>query len=230
MAGGAEVSTPANVDVKREWRDLYSARAGRFDVVEVTPMWLFRADGHGDPVGEAGRVGAPPRDLPLGCPQDRSGEVADDPAAACDEDRTVGAVVTGHDPTPESRFVAASGLVIDEVTATSVRGHADVGEDDHTAWGTIHGGVYTSLVESAGGAGAGRAIAEPGQAAVGIHNGTDFLRASPGSRVTITAEALYQGRSQQLWDVVINQDRSGKALARGQLRQQNVPRPESRDV
>lgn len=142
--------------------------------------------------------------------------------------------MTDHDPRPDfspataSAFVAASGLVIDEVTLTSLRGHADLGEDHHTEWGTIHGGVYASLVESAGGAGAGFAVAELGQIAVGVHNGTDFLRACTGGRMTVLAEALYQGRSQQLWDVVISQESTDKAVARGQLRLQNVPRPESR--
>ncbi|MBB1053741.1 PaaI family thioesterase [Dietzia sp. B44] len=125
-----------------------------------------------------------------------------------------------------SRFVRASGLVIDEVTATSLRGHALLGEDHLTAWGTVHGGVYASIVESAGGAGAGAAVADRGQIAVGVHNGTDFLRASIGGRVDVSAEALFQGRGQQLWDVVIRQSESGTVLARGQLRLQNVPRPD----
>ncbi|GAA1715731.1 MAG: PaaI family thioesterase [Dietzia sp.] len=125
-----------------------------------------------------------------------------------------------------SRFVRASGLVIDEVTATSLRGHALLGEDHLTAWGTVHGGVYASIVESAGGAGAGAAVADRGQIAVGVHNGTDFLRASTGGRVDVSAEALFQGRGQQLWDVVIRQSESGTVLARGQLRLQNVPRPD----
>ncbi|MGF0224232.1 PaaI family thioesterase [Dietzia natronolimnaea] len=125
-----------------------------------------------------------------------------------------------------SRFVRASGLVIDEVTATSLRGHALLGEDHLTAWGTVHGGVYASIVESAGGAGAGAAVADRGQIAVGVHNGTDFLRASTGGRVDVSAEALFQGRGQQLWDVVIRQTESGTVLARGQLRLQNVPRPD----
>src|SRR5699024_12176326 len=90
-----------------------------------------------------------------------------------------------------------------------------------TAWGTVHGGVYASLVESAGGAGAEHAVSGRDQIAVGVHNGTDFLRASTGGRVDVIAEALFQGRSQQLWDVVISQQDSGKVLARGQLRLQN---------
>ena len=125
----------------------------------------------------------------------------------------------------QSNFVQATGFVIDEVSSTSLRAHAELGPDHHTEWGTIHGGVYPSLVESAGGAGAGHAVAELGQVAVGVHNGTDFLRATTGGRVDIVAEALFQGRSQQLWDVVITQSYNGKVLARGQLRLQNIPKP-----
>ncbi len=124
-----------------------------------------------------------------------------------------------------SMFVRVSGLVVDEVTPTSLRGHADLGPDHLTDWGTVHGGVYASIVESAGGAGALAAVADRDQIAVGVHNGTDFLRASTGGRVLVAAEALFQGRSQQLWDVVITQESSGAVLARGQLRLQNIPRP-----
>lgn len=125
----------------------------------------------------------------------------------------------------QSNFVQATGFVIDEVSSTSLRAHAELGPDHHTEWGTIHGGVYASLVESAGGAGAGHAVAELDQVAVGVHNGTDFLRATTGGRVEIVAEALFQGRSQQLWDVVVTQSDTGKVLARGQLRLQNIPKP-----
>lgn len=128
-----------------------------------------------------------------------------------------------------STFVRTSGLVVDEVTSTTLRGHANLGVDHLTAWGTVHGGVYASIVESAGGAGAGFAVAGRGEIAVGVHNGTDFLRASTGGRVDVAAEALFQGRSQQLWDVVIRQSETGKVLARGQLRLQNVPRPGTGD-
>lgn len=129
-----------------------------------------------------------------------------------------------------STFVRVSGLVVDEVSATSLRGHADLGADHLTEWGTVHGGVYASIVESAGGAGAGFAVADRGQIAVGVHNGTDFLRASTGGRVEVSAAALFQGRNQQLWDVVITQSETGKVLARGQLRLQNVDRPDDAGV
>ncbi|MDN5658975.1 PaaI family thioesterase, partial [Brevibacterium sandarakinum] len=122
-----------------------------------------------------------------------------------------------------SRFVAASGLVIDEVTNTTVRGHADLGVDHHTPWGVVHGGVYTTLVESTGSIGASHAVAERGEFAVGIHNATDFLRPTTGARVSVEGTALHQGRTQQLWEVIITDSSTDKVLARGQLRLQNVP-------
>lgn len=124
-----------------------------------------------------------------------------------------------------SRFVAASGLVIDEVTNTSVRAHADLGIDHHTPWGVVHGGVYTTIVESMGSIGASHAVADRGEFAVGIHNATDFLRPTTGARVSVEGTALHQGRTQQLWEVIITDSSTEKILARGQLRLQNVPMP-----
>lgn len=124
-----------------------------------------------------------------------------------------------------SRFVAAAGLVVEEVTATTVRGFADLDENHHTPWGVVHGGVYTTLVESAGSIGASAAVADRGEFAVGVHNATDFLRPSRGARVTVEATALYQGRTQQLWEVIITDSATSKQLSRGQLRLQNVPLP-----
>lgn len=127
--------------------------------------------------------------------------------------------------TSASVFVAASGLVVDDVTDTTVRGHADLGEDQHTPWGVVHGGVYATIVESAASIGASHAVADRGEFAVGVHNATDFFRPSTGCRATVEAEALHQGRTQQLWQVVITDAGTGKVLARGQLRVQNVPLP-----
>lgn len=124
-----------------------------------------------------------------------------------------------------SNFVAASGFIVDEVTNTSVSGHADLGVDQHTPWGVVHGGVYTTIVESAGSIGASHAVSERGEFAVGIHNATDFLRPTTGARVAVEGTALHQGRTQQLWEVIITDTSSDKVLARGQLRLQNVPLP-----
>ncbi|AXY53011.1 PaaI family thioesterase [Rhodococcus ruber] len=132
---------------------------------------------------------------------------------------------TGTDLPGDSAFLQAAGLVLDEVSGTRVTGHIDLGRDHHTPWGVVHGGVYTTAVESAASVGASAAVQDRGQFAVGVHNSTDFLRSSTGERVDVVAEPLQQGRVQQLWLVTVTGSESGRTLARGQVRLQNVPLP-----
>ena len=120
-------------------------------------------------------------------------------------------------------FLVGAGLVFDEVSATRVVGHIDLGSDHHTPWGIVHGGVYATAVESAASVGATVAVADQGLVAVGLTNTTQFLRPLTTGRVTVTAAALNQGRTQQLWQVDIN-DQAGRLIAHGELRVQNVAR------
>lgn len=121
-----------------------------------------------------------------------------------------------------SRFASGAGLVVDSVSGTRVTGHIDLGPDHHTPWGVVHGGVYTTAVESAASIGASTAVRDRGEFAVGVHNATDFVRAAKDGRADVVAEAVQQGRVQQLWDVTITRA-DGKLLARGSVRLQNVP-------
>ena len=118
-------------------------------------------------------------------------------------------------------FLQALGLVIEEVSATRVTAHLDLGADHHTPWGIVHGGVYTSAVESAASIGASTAVRDRGQVAVGLTNTTHFLRPLSAGRVNVEAVPLSQGRTQQLWRVDIT-DESGKLIAHGEVRLQNV--------
>ncbi|HUC06079.1 MAG TPA: PaaI family thioesterase [Acidimicrobiales bacterium] len=124
---------------------------------------------------------------------------------------------------PASAFGAAAGLVVDEVHATRVLGHIDLGPEHHTPWGVVHGGVYTTAVESAASIGASFAVAERGEFAVGLTNTTQFLRSLTAGRVGVEAVALHQGRTQQFWRVEITDDRE-RLIAHGELRLQNLPR------
>ncbi|RVW09094.1 PaaI family thioesterase [Prescottella agglutinans] len=124
-----------------------------------------------------------------------------------------------------SAFSQATGFVVEEQSGTRVSGFVDLGPGHHTPWGVVHGGVYATIVESAASIGASAAVVDRGQFAVGVHNSTDFLRSSTGGRALVVAEPIQQGRTQQLWLVRITDESSGKDLARGQLRLQNVPLP-----
>jgi uncharacterized protein (TIGR00369 family) len=122
-------------------------------------------------------------------------------------------------------FLAAAGLEIETVTPTRVTGRLELGPQHHTPWGVVHGGVYTTAVESAASIGASEAVRDRGQFAVGVHNATDFLRSATEGRADVVAEPLQQGRVQQLWLVRITRAEDGKELVRGQVRLQNVALP-----
>src|SRR5215218_1119140 len=134
-----------------------------------------------------------------------------------------GTSLTGAQPpgAPEldnaSAFVAAAGLRLTHVAGDRVEGVIELGPAHHTPWGVVHGGVYTAAIESAASVGATTAVADRGQIAVGTNNNTDFLR----SMTTGTAAPVQQGRTQQLWDVRIT-DQSGRVVARGTVRLQNI--------
>ena len=97
--------------------------------------------------------------------------------------------------------------------------------DHHTPWGVVHGGVYCSIVESAASIGASAAVAPHGKFSVGVNNNTDFIRAMTAGRIDVVAEPVQQGRTQQLWQVLITRAEDGKLVARGQVRLQNVALP-----
>jgi uncharacterized protein (TIGR00369 family) len=124
-----------------------------------------------------------------------------------------------------SRFTAASGFVPTEMSGTRVRGVIDLGPDQHTPWGVVHGGVYCTAIESAASIGASAAVTDRGQFAVGVNNSTDFLRPMTSGRLDVVAEPIQQGRTLQLWLVTLTRADDGKIVARGQVRLQNVPLP-----
>ena len=76
-------------------------------------------------------------------------------------------------------------------------------------------------MESAASLGASAAVADQQKVAVGLTNTTHFLRSVTAGRVNVDATALSQGRTQQLWRVDFT-DESGRLIAHGELRLQNV--------
>jgi len=120
-----------------------------------------------------------------------------------------------------SSFVRAAGLTLDEVTGTRVTGHIELGSDHLTPWGIVHGGVYSTAVESAASLGASTAVHDRGEVAVGLSNTTHFFRSLTSGRVLVEATAIYQGRTHQLWRVDIA-DETGRLIAHGEVRLQNV--------
>jgi uncharacterized protein (TIGR00369 family) len=131
----------------------------------------------------------------------------------------------GNNQASYSRFLRAAGLQVEEADGSRVRGFIELGDEHHTPWGVVHGGVYAAAVESAASIGASAAVEDRGQFAVGVNNSTDFLRPMIKGRVEVVAGPIMQGKSQQLWQVILTRSEDGKEVARGQVRLQNVPLP-----
>jgi hypothetical protein len=86
-----------------------------------------------------------------------------------------------------------------------------------------------AVIETFATTGAYQAVKDRGQFAVGVTNVTDFLRPQRVGRLEVVAEPIQQGRTQQLWQVVITRVQDGKAVARGQVRLQNIDATPSLD-
>src|SRR5215813_11482994 len=123
--------------------------------------------------------------------------------------------MSAFDPTnlpPAGAWLQGQGLVLDEISGARVVAHLDLGPEHHTPWGVVHGGVYTTAIESVASVGASAAVFAHGQFAVGVHNATDFLRSMQAGRVEIIAEPVIQGRVQQLWRVTVSRADDGKSI------------------
>jgi 1,4-dihydroxy-2-naphthoyl-CoA hydrolase len=135
---------------------------------------------------------------------------------------TGGALEAERDLLAASEFLTLLGIHLEEVTATRVIGWFEVGPQHHQPFGLVHGGVQASVVETVASVGAVMAVRDSGRTAVGVANSTDFLRSTTSGRLDVEATAVYQGRSQQLWDVLITRAVDGKDVARGRVRLQNI--------
>ena len=125
-------------------------------------------------------------------------------------------------------FGRATGLRLTSASGQRVTGTVDVGPDQHTPWGVVHGGVYCAVIEATASVGASAAVADEGRFAVGVNNNTDFIRATTEGRLEVVAEPIQQGRTQQLWQVLITRADDGGLVARGQVRLQNIRLPGNR--
>jgi uncharacterized protein (TIGR00369 family) len=114
------------------------------------------------------------------------------------------------------------GFSYDELGPDRVVVSWTVDERQLQAYGIVHGGVYCAAVESTASVGAAIWYAERGKV-VGVSNHTNFLRpARVGDMLAAIATPLHRGRLQQLWLVEID-DQSGRTVARGEVRLQNLP-------
>jgi uncharacterized protein (TIGR00369 family) len=117
-------------------------------------------------------------------------------------------------------FEGHIGLKFSELEPERVRANLTISPVLRQAGGVVHGGVYCSMVESVASVAATMSLKGKGYA-VGVNNNTDFLRTTRDGILTAEVTAVFRGRQQQLWRVVIT-DSDGRECAQGHVRLQNV--------
>jgi uncharacterized protein (TIGR00369 family) len=120
-------------------------------------------------------------------------------------------------------FVGLTGIELTDASSESCSGRIVINENHHQPYGVVHGGVYSTLVETLASTGAAIWAMENGMAGcVGVANQTDFIRATREGVLVGSATPIHRGRTQQLWQVVVLRDEDGKLAARGQVRLHNI--------
>lgn len=114
-------------------------------------------------------------------------------------------------------FATDLGLVLDAIEPDRVAGHLEIQPRHLQPWGIVHGGVYSSIIETLASVGAGVQVVASGQSAAGMENHTSFLRSISGGRVSAEARILHRGRTTHLWECDIR-DEAGKLVAHGKVR------------
>jgi 1,4-dihydroxy-2-naphthoyl-CoA hydrolase len=120
----------------------------------------------------------------------------------------------------EAGFIKLLGLRIQDASGDRVVLTCPVTPDLHQPYGLVHGGVHATLAETAASIGAAIWFGDRGKV-VGISNHTDFLRAVRGGELRAEATPLARGRTTQLWQVAISDERQ-RLVAHAKVRLQNV--------
>jgi uncharacterized protein (TIGR00369 family) len=122
---------------------------------------------------------------------------------------TLNAALDGHNVALGLRFLQATReKVVAEIT---------VGTSHHQAYGIVHGGVYTSMVETACSVGAAMHAATHGASAVGLENHTSFLHAVREGTLRVEATPVECGLRTQLWQASVFDNRD-RIVASGRVR------------
>jgi uncharacterized protein (TIGR00369 family) len=112
---------------------------------------------------------------------------------------------------------AAMGIHFVRATADEVIAELQIALLHHQAYGIVHGGVHSGLVETVASVGAALAALPRGQSVVGLENHTSFLNAVREGLLRATARPLMRGRRTQVWEATITAP-DGRTVACGQVR------------
>jgi 1,4-dihydroxy-2-naphthoyl-CoA hydrolase len=112
---------------------------------------------------------------------------------------------------------AAMGLRFIRATADEVQAELEIGSKHKQAYGIVHGGVHSGVIETIASVGAALAALPRGQSVVGLENHTSFLLAVREGKLRAKARPLMRGRRTQVWEATVIDD-AGRVVATGRVR------------
>jgi 1,4-dihydroxy-2-naphthoyl-CoA hydrolase len=115
------------------------------------------------------------------------------------------------------------GMRVTEVGDDYVRGTMPVDARTRQPFGLLHGGASVALAESLGSL-AGNLCLEASEMAVGLDINANHVRAATSGVVTGTARVLHLGRTTQVWEIRIEDERA-RLICISRLTLAVVPRP-----
>lgn len=115
------------------------------------------------------------------------------------------------------------GIVVTEVGDDFLRGTLPVDARTKQVFGLLHGGASVALAETLGSLG-GMLSVGPDETVVGLDINANHLRAVTGGVVTGTARPFHIGRTTQVWEIRIDDER-GRRVAISRLTLAVIARP-----
>jgi 1,4-dihydroxy-2-naphthoyl-CoA hydrolase len=112
---------------------------------------------------------------------------------------------------------SAMGIRLVRANADEIKAELEIDERHRQAYGIVHGGVYSGLVETVSSVAAALWARRNQQSVVGLENHTSFLNAVREGKLSATARPLMRGRRTQVWQANVT-DSSGRVVAQGQVR------------
>lgn len=104
-------------------------------------------------------------------------------------------------------MLEAIGIVFTEIGDDYLRAKMPVDARTQQPYGLLHGGASVALAESLGSTGGMMMVDTTRDMVVGIEINANHLRAVKSATVTGTARALHVGRSTQVWEIRIEDER-----------------------
>ncbi len=110
------------------------------------------------------------------------------------------------DQIPDAGVGRLLGIQMQEASADRVVATMEVTPDHHQPFGYLHGGVSVVLAESVASVG-GYLRAPEGKAAMGLEINANHVRSVKEGKLTAVGEPLHTGRSTQVWQIEIRDER-----------------------